>query len=135
MGPLNQIRVSSRPARSIPQIIEKDKKSISISLLLSRPMTDRTPSLSHVKARIGGREKIIITKKVQGFVAGHFSGQWRESSLPQTILTILTCSIDQPRPSSAALASHVHNKLRPTRSVDQHKESIQQLSQRRSIFA
>lgn len=49
-----------------------------------------------------------------------FRSMKRKFPLPQTILT---CSIDQPRPSSTP-ASHVHNKLRPARSVDQHKKSV-----------
>jgi hypothetical protein len=81
----------------------------------------------------GGIKKIIITKKVRGFVAGHFSGQWRENSLPQTILTILTCSIDQPRPSSVGQPRTQQAPARRGQSTN--TKSVQQLSQRRSVLA
>jgi hypothetical protein len=68
-----------------------------------------------LKPVTGGRKKIIITKKDRGFVA---SGQWSENSLPQSNLTNLTYSIDQPRSSGLATYTISSGHLL---SGDQHK--------------
>jgi hypothetical protein len=61
-------------------------------------MTDRTPTLSHVKARIRREKKYNNEEGFEGSLVANFPVTG--GTIPYNFdMTILTCSIDQPRPS------------------------------------